>query len=263
MIAKTGKLMTKTTTKTIFASLTALLLLLGGCSQQPDQPQNSCGQGDALDADGSTYCVYRGEIIETGFECPEARPNRISYGDFEVCSPDENLPDEFPDRMEEQYDESGLPQDGCVRDGMCGSLEACQAGNCVAVPCGDDNECVEGEVCLQGDCRDEEALTPCDFETDCEFGELCVDSYCVADPDVPDTSDDRFRQTQCYEVGFAPFGNGREPNCRGNVGCTRFEVDCGKTQCELCADEYCLRLATNDCDFGFDAGSPDADADGG
>ena len=110
------------------SSLLFVLLCLGACTQDA-QTQTPCGPGDQVEADGVTVCVYREEIIETGFDCPQATPHRMRYGDFVVCSEDSELPRGFPEHMEEDYD-SGLPQDGCVRANQCPGTQICQAGEC-------------------------------------------------------------------------------------------------------------------------------------
>jgi len=65
----------------------------------------------------------------------------------------------------------------------------------------------------------------------------------------PDTSSERFVDTQCYERRIN--SNTKHYRCTGNVGCTEKSVVCGDCVCVLCADEYCL---TTMCD---DGGSPE------
>ncbi|MEM9067841.1 MAG: hypothetical protein AAGE52_05020 [Myxococcota bacterium] len=60
-----------------------------------------CGDGEELNVDADTYCVYRAAITEEGFLCPPAFMYRHDFGDDVVCSSSEDLPDRAEERARE------------------------------------------------------------------------------------------------------------------------------------------------------------------
>lgn len=154
-------------------SLLIALICLGACRQDA-QTDTICEPGDRVEADGVTVCVYREEIIETGFDCPPAAPYQMRYGDFVVCSEDTELPSGFPDRMDEEYD-AGLPQDGCVRSNQCPASQLCQAGEC--------------EPMNTTDAGRDSATADADDADDADDSDIDVPSD-VVDADDTDSADD-------------------------------------------------------------------------
>ena len=54
--------------------------------------------------DGDTFCVFEGDITETGFNCPPALDNRIEHNGHVICAGDSEIPGERLDRaVEEAY----------------------------------------------------------------------------------------------------------------------------------------------------------------
>jgi hypothetical protein len=70
-------------------------------------------------------------------------------------------------------------QDGklVLRDGKVGTEQECCCKKCES-----DEDCPEGECCVDGECGpcEEECSGPCDGNEDCEPGCECVDGECVA-----------------------------------------------------------------------------------
>jgi len=70
-----------------------LALLIVGCGDPKNTTSAAdCSPGDAEIHDGQTYCVYRGSIIETRFDCPDFAPFQHELRDMIICSPRESLP---------------------------------------------------------------------------------------------------------------------------------------------------------------------------
>ena len=67
-----------------------------GCSEPLDE---TCGRGDALEVDGQTYCVYRQEIIEEGFDCPQDLQSGFQFENGVVCGPSNS--NQLPPPVEE------------------------------------------------------------------------------------------------------------------------------------------------------------------
>ncbi|MGM0554827.1 MAG: DUF7107 domain-containing protein [Myxococcota bacterium] len=224
-----------------------------GCS--PDEVA-LCGDGDEVEASGQTVCVYRNEIIETGFDCPAERPHRHNMGDLVVCSGDEELPEGLPEELDERYPDNEIDPD---------------AGNngwdvdTYSPECREDSDCGGSEVCVRESCRDASNLQPCDGHWNCGRGELCEDGYCLEDPDYPpDTDAQRFEGTAC-DGRYAANAN-RDSRCYENEGCAELDVRCGECVCTLCADEYCLETVCDDGGSQECPGGPFVDAghsDGG
>ncbi len=69
------------------------ILMAVGCGQtQEAEPAADCSPGVAEVHTGQTYCVYRGPIIESQFDCPAFAPNQHVLEGVIICSPGETLP---------------------------------------------------------------------------------------------------------------------------------------------------------------------------
>lgn len=237
-----------------FLRLPTLLIiaLSWACTSDEAQP---CGAGDTVEASGQTVCVYREEIIETGFDCPAQRPHRHEVDELIVCSPNEDLPEGLPEKLDERY-----PDDEYQPDGGESGWDV----DTSSPECREDADCSESEACIQQECRDTSGLRACQAYWECRRGELCEDGYCFEDPNYPpDTDAARFEGTACYQE-YAERARA-DARCRENVGCAELDIRCGQCVCTLCADQYCLRTVCDDggpgCgNGGWDAGSS---SDGG
>lgn len=90
--------------KTLSMRLTGALLLAAvsvGCS--PDASVD-CGDGELVEYSDASYCVFRGNIIETRFTCPLDSQIRhdLPERDVVVCGPSETLPGGFGEHIGEQ-----------------------------------------------------------------------------------------------------------------------------------------------------------------
>ena len=86
------------------APLLAALFVMG-CTEPDDVELSSdCGDGEELSYSGETFCVYRGPIIETRFQCPQEYGTRHDLGDGEtvVCSRGDDLPGGFEEHLEDE-----------------------------------------------------------------------------------------------------------------------------------------------------------------
>lgn len=70
-------------------------LSLVGCAKDHG---DSCGSGDELAFEDTTYCVYKAGIIEEGFSCPAHVPNEYDFEGYKACGE----PSEPPEGLEEQ-----------------------------------------------------------------------------------------------------------------------------------------------------------------
>lgn len=173
----------------LISACACVLFALTGCSQD-SQPigDATCGRGEAVESDGQTVCVYSQEIIETGFDCPAEMPHRQQYGDYVVCSGDEQLPEGFPREMSEQFPGDGLPSDGCVRDTQCNGATMCVAGECESPSGPPDGGVVDAGVADAG-----VADAGVDEDPDAGAADVSVDTgnpqqdVGVADVGAPDT----------------------------------------------------------------------------
>lgn len=68
-----------------------------GCQGSAEQGATDCGEGQEVEADGQTYCVFTGPIIETRFNCPSHVPVAHRQNGRVVCAKDNALPDDFLD----------------------------------------------------------------------------------------------------------------------------------------------------------------------
>jgi hypothetical protein len=68
-------------------------LMAFGCGDSQEAAQAAdCSPGEAEVHAGQTYCVYRGPIIETRFDCPEFAPVQHVLEGMIICSQGETLP---------------------------------------------------------------------------------------------------------------------------------------------------------------------------
>lgn len=66
-------------------------LMAVGCGDSKESTAD-CSPGEPEVHDGQKYCVYRGPIIETRFDCPEFAPFQHALEGMIVCSPGQTLP---------------------------------------------------------------------------------------------------------------------------------------------------------------------------
>lgn len=99
----------------LFFTLAPTALALGsGCSDTLDE---TCGRGESLEVDGDTYCIYRQEIIEEGFDCPQNLQSDFQFEGGTVCAPSNNLPPEVEDHVkDEDFGELVSAPDGWMVD---------------------------------------------------------------------------------------------------------------------------------------------------
>ncbi len=79
-------------------------LLMFGCSAPDDiELSSKCGEGEEVSYSGEVYCVYRGPIIETRFQCPQDYGTRHDLGDGQtvVCSKGDDLPGGFEEHLKD------------------------------------------------------------------------------------------------------------------------------------------------------------------
>lgn len=69
--------------------------LFGACGPTEEPSANPCGDGDALEYQGEAYCLYKQEIQETGFQCPEAYPHAQTFTDATACTSSMKPPEGF------------------------------------------------------------------------------------------------------------------------------------------------------------------------
>lgn len=83
-----------------FLLSTPILSTGSGCSETLDE---TCGRGEPLEANGETYCIYRQEIIEEGFDCPQDLQASFQFEGGTVCAPSSNnLPPAVEDHIKDE-----------------------------------------------------------------------------------------------------------------------------------------------------------------
>ncbi|MBA2662803.1 MAG: DUF4377 domain-containing protein [Bradymonadaceae bacterium] len=181
-------------TKKMFGTLlvAALALVIGAACGEPDtEPTNdaNCGQGDALQIEGRTYCIYKQSITEEGFSCPAHVSAGSSYGGLIICGATGEHPDGLFERLHELYDAEVLPTGDCV--GMTCSMGAgCEAGVCAISQdgCWMDTDCPSTHHCVNSTCQPKEVEQGC-LEA-CAIG-------CVAPQYQPCATDGNFYCSTC------------------------------------------------------------------
>jgi hypothetical protein len=82
--------------------LVLAMSILLGCSDQ--EQIDLCSPGEELSVQGAAMCVYSSEvIIETGFRCPDERPNRHDYRDIVICCDCEEMSEQEQQDTWERY----------------------------------------------------------------------------------------------------------------------------------------------------------------
>lgn len=110
----------------------ALLALAMSCSGDDGPAKGAlvCTGGERLELETIDVCVYQSPLlVETGFDCPAEAQYGSTYGNLTVCSPDENLPDDFFETVAEQFPDD-VPTGDCMSV-LCNLGQACDAGTCV------------------------------------------------------------------------------------------------------------------------------------
>jgi hypothetical protein len=121
----------------------AMCFGLNGCADETSH----CGDGEAVDVNGASYCVYKESIVIVGgFDCPASMPYRIDFEQATVCG-------------SHGFGDVDVPQDICAR---------------VLVPCTEPEPEPEPDagVCnnVRGDCNDvatDGCETPLNTSSDC------------------------------------------------------------------------------------------------
>ena len=135
-------------------------------------------------------------------------------------------------------DHCGPCQSGlCVDDDDCGEGQICVDGQCITPSgCQTDEDCAEAEICVDGEC-----VTPpgCQTDEDCTEGEICVNGECVppsecqTDEDCDDndacTTDVCDPGSGCIHVPIDTCVDG-DPctvdSCDPEIGCVHEPLDC-------------------------------------
>ncbi len=152
----------------------------------------------------------------------------------------------------------------CSADGQCAAGQACSAGRCVNVACGDAGPCPAGQNCVGGMC-----VAPqdrCRSDDDCPGGR-CVDGECFAnqcaDGEVRDCENECGAGTERCEGGVwrgcsaraqSELCDGADNDCDGTAdelldctGCVEGETRPCQNECGS-GDEQCLGGAWRGCD---------------
>ena len=69
--------------------------LFGACGPTEEPSAQPCGDGDALEYQGESYCLYTQGIQETGFQCPEAYPHMQKFDGATACTSNMEPPEGF------------------------------------------------------------------------------------------------------------------------------------------------------------------------
>ena len=156
-----------------------------------DDKATECGAGDAVDIDGTTYCVFeQAVVVENGFECPPDVPFLTPAMGFGVCGKSGEVPIDLLDDILQQWQSD---RGTCTLNAECAADKSCVANVCQnQTPnnstnnttnnttnnstnnttnnstnnttnnstnnpvCGSDDECAVGQSCVSGAC-----VVPC------------------------------------------------------------------------------------------------------
>lgn len=69
--------------------------LFGACGPTEEPSAQPCGDGDAREYQGESYCLYTQGIQETGFQCPEAYPHMQKFDGATACTSNMEPPEGF------------------------------------------------------------------------------------------------------------------------------------------------------------------------
>ena len=132
----------------------------------------------------------------------------------------------------------------CVNDEDCGEGEICIDGDCFVeeeIDCVDDEDCVDG-ICIDGDCVE------CAEDNDCAEGEICDNNVCVEEPVYVECFEDNdcaegftCIDHECVEEELSPLsgarcGDGYDNDGDGLIdmldeGCESSEDDDERNEC--------------------------------
>ena len=258
--------------KLVMNLLCAGVLVAGapGCDDSDPEPGQEavCGEGDLLEVDGGTYCVYAKAIIETGFNCPAVAPHRLQYGNYTVCGSSDGVEEPLRDEIHDNYDADELPPREatvCQDASGCGVGTSCSRGVCeplVNEQCATDADCGVGTACVDNTCQSNSPV--CTTDADCASGERCDDSskVCVAVPaeiccngldDDGDGLIDSNDIDDCLQEVCEPV------SCQQDADCGSREV-CFDGRCTVPFDEVCDDTVDNDLDGLVDCADTDCAA---
>ncbi|MFU8804063.1 MAG: DUF4377 domain-containing protein [Bradymonadaceae bacterium] len=223
------------------------LCFIAACGGGTTTADENCGQGDELEVEGQTYCVYSRSITEEGFSCPPHLGVPSSYGDLLICGGGGDHPDGLFDTLHENYPDE-VPEGQCVGV-MCSQNQTCTDGSCSTAECWIDSDCQGAQTCSSGVCRG----------GDENNNNIIVDTFCI--------SQGLLCGDQCiiYEGEDEPGGQGgycnndgecvvNEPVCNGGTDLEACLETCDDDPClapydRLCAEDgnrYCSACA-RDC----------------
>jgi len=197
------------------------------CSCNVCKNNEPCGEG--LDP-----CPEECGCDEEDGVCKQTCERNVDCDECEVCKDNFCEPDPECDYCDDEN--PCLPP--CVCEEDIGSPPTDEkspagAGKCVCPDtCNDDEDCPDGQVCIDGICRD-----TCDTSEDCPDGQVCVDGVCRD----PCNDDEDCPDGQICIDGVCQDGCGGNENCpegqvcvdgvcRDTVACPGGAIACNK-QC--------------------------------
>ncbi|MCP4647431.1 MAG: DUF11 domain-containing protein [bacterium] len=121
----------------------------------------------------------------------------------------------------EQWFEVFPAEDDCVTDEDCPEGEICLDDECVPDECETDEDCPPEEVCLDGECVE------CEDDSDCPEGEICEENECV--PDECETDEDCPPEEVCLD--------GECVDCIEDEDCPPGEICTEENECVECEDD--------------------------
>ena len=137
----------------LFLATIATLALAAACGDDPSYKSGGqvCGAGQEIDLDEEKFCIFEQTIIEEGFRCPDARPNRFDFDGFTACGSSESLPGDFEARARQEAGLENAPdpepeQRPDPEPGMTPSPETDPAPDVMGEEESFEGECPDGEL---------------------------------------------------------------------------------------------------------------------
>ena len=213
------------------------------CDREPDCPGGT-------DEGAENNCPAPGQCRDFEYHCGDLDNTCIL--DIERCNNVADCPGDNPDTLDviESPDEQGC---NCATDGgnnvpdqgncLCPTFETycntvCEAGETQA--CNQDAECVEGDVCTEGECPPALPYDNCERPV-CDCGEDCKDPN---DPTVRYVNED---PAACATLNYECQDNETKFSDLCGCGCEADEFVCGPNDFR-CSDGTCIP-ADWECDI--------------
>lgn len=157
-----------------FWILACLVAATGGCGDDA-RTEVTCGSGDPVAIDGTTYCVFeQAVVVENGFECPPSAPFLTQAAGFGVCAQQAMLP---PVVVEDIHLAWQTDRGACVVESECVSGKACVAGVC-QTPANTNNVSNNATNNASNNANNASNNATCVVDADCGVGESCVGGVC-------------------------------------------------------------------------------------